>query len=78
MCPFSLHASVAKCDFCGQGCGEVKCSYCIDGNDFNYMQKKSICLDKRSSVFSLKRDHDNYYQAPQQIHTTGRDYLVFV
>ena len=28
-------------------------------------------------MFSLKRDHD-YYQAQQQIHTTGSDYLDFV
>ena len=31
----------------------------------------------KSSVYSLKRDHD-YYQAQQQIHTTGSDYLDFL
>ena len=37
-----------KCDCCRQGCGEVKCPYCIDGTDFDsYMQKKSFCLEKK-------------------------------
>ena len=37
-----------KCDGCRQGCGEVKCPYCIDGTDFDsYMQKKSFCLEKK-------------------------------
>lgn len=61
------------------GCGEVKCPYCIDGVDFdNYVQKKSSCLQKNESCFQLKRDHDNYYQAQQQIHTSGRGYLDFM
>ena len=76
-----LHATpdfLCKCDCCGQGCGEVKYPYCVDGIDFDsYMQKKSFCLEKNSSVFSLKRDLD-YYQAQQQIHTTGSDYFDFV
>ena len=41
------------------------------------MQKKCFYLEKKSSVFSLKRDH-GYYQAQQQIQTTGSDYLDFV
>ena len=37
-----------KCDSCRQGCGEVKCPYCIDGTNFDsYMQKKSFCLEKK-------------------------------
>lgn len=80
MWPF-LHAApdfLSKCDCCGQGCGEVKCPYCIDGIDFDsYVQKKSFCLEKNGFVFSLKRDHDYYFQAQQKLHTTGRDYLNF-
>jgi len=79
--PF-LHATpdfLCECSCCGQGCGEVKCPYCIEGLDFdNYVQKKSSCLEKNGTEFSLKRDHDYYYQAQQQIYTTGRGYLDFV
>ena len=77
-----LHATpdfLCECDCCGQGCGEVKCPYCIDGVDFDsYVQKKSSCLQKNESCFQLKRDHDYYYQAQQQIHTSGRGYLDFI
>ena len=77
-----LHATpdfLCECDCCGQGCGEVKCLYCIDGVDFDsYVQKKSSCLQKNESCFQLKRDHDYYYQAQQQINTSGRGYLDFI
>jgi len=70
---------LCECSCCGQGCGEVTCPYCIEGLDFdNYVQKKSSCLEKNGTEFSLKRDHDYYYQAQQQIYTTGRGYLDFV
>ena len=40
------------------------------------MQKKSFqCLEKNSSVFSLKRDHNYYYQPNNK---SGGDYLGFV
>ena len=39
----------------------------------SYVQKKFFCLERNGSVLSLERDHDYYYQAQQQIHTTGRD-----
>ena len=77
-----LHATpdfLSECDCCGQGCGEVKCPYCIDGVDFDsYVQKKSSCLQKTESWFQLKRDHDYYYQVQKQIHTSGRGYLDFI
>ena len=80
-CQF-LHATpdfLCECDCCGQGCGEVKCPYCIDGADFDsYVQKKSSCLQKNESCFQLKRDHDYYCQAQQQIHTSWRGYLDFI
>ena len=80
-CQF-LHATpdfLCECDCCGQGCGEVKCPYCIDGVDFDsYVQKKSSCLQKNESCFQLKRDHDYYCQAQQQIHTSWRGYLDFI
>ena len=81
MWPF-FHATpdfLCKCDSCGRGCREVEYSYCTDDIDFDsYMKKKSFCLEKNSSVFSLTGDHDYYYQAQQQILTTGRDYLDFL
>ena len=72
--PF-LHATpdfLCECDCCGLGCREVKCPYCY------YVQMKSSWLEKNGPAFTLKRDHDCYYQAQQQIHTTGRGYLDFV
>ena len=39
----------------------------------SYVQKNIFCLERNGSVLSLERDHDYYYQAQQQIHTTGRD-----
>lgn len=79
--PF-LHATpdfLCECDCCGQGCGEVKCPYCIEGLDFDsYVQMKSSCLEKNGSEFTLKRDHDYYYHAQQQIFTTERGYVDFV
>ena len=57
----------------------MKCPYCIEGLDFySYVQMKSSCLEKNGPAFTLKRDHHYYYQAQQQIHTTGRGYLDFV
>lgn len=79
--PF-LHATpdfLCECDCCGRGCGKVKCPYCIEGLDFDsYVQRKSSCLEKKGSEFTLKRDHDYYYQVQQQLHTTGRGYADFV
>ena len=47
--PF-LHATpdfLCSCSCCGDGCGEVKCPYCIDGIDFDsYVLKKGSCLEK--------------------------------
>ena len=36
---------LCKCDCCGQGCGQVKCPYCIDGIDFD------VLFPKRERVF---------------------------
>ena len=44
----------------------------------SYVQNIFFCLERNGSVLSLERDHDYYYQAQQQIHTTGRDKLDFV
>lgn len=79
--PF-LHATpdfLCECDCCGQGCGEVKCPFCIEGLDFDsYVKMKASCLEKHGDEFMLKRDHDYYFQSQQQIHTTGRAYLDFI
>lgn len=51
--PF-LHATpdfLCECDCCRQGCGEVKCPFCIEGLDFDsYVQMKSSCLEKNGSM----------------------------
>ena len=79
--PF-LHATpdfLCECDCCGQGCEEVKCSFCIEGLDFDsYVKMKASCLEKHGDEFMLKRDHDYYFQSQQQIHTAGRAYLDFI
>ena len=82
--PF-LHATpdfLCSCDCCGLGCGEVKCPFCIDDLDIdNYLFKKSSCLERNEhseTGFSLKRDHDYYYQGQQQLHSTKREYCDFV
>lgn len=79
--PF-LHATpdfLCECDCCGQGCGEVKCPFCIEGLDFDsYVKIKASCLEKHRDEFMLKREHDYYFQAQQQIHTAGKAYLDFI
>lgn len=44
------------CDCCGEGCGEVKCFFCIENCDFdNYVMKLFFCLEKIGiGNFSLK------------------------
>lgn len=58
--PF-LHATpdfLCECDCCGQGCGEVKCPFCIEGLDFDsYLKMKASCLEKHGDEFMLKREH---------------------
>ena len=77
-----LHATpdfLCSCSCCGEGCGEVKCPYCIDGIDFDsYALRKGSCLESSDSKFVLKRNHAYYYQVQQQIQTTHRDYCDFV
>ena len=77
-----LHATpdfLCSCSCCGEGCGEVKCPYCIDGIDFDsYALKKGSCLEHSDSKFTLKRNHPYYYQVQQQIHTTHCNYCDFV
>ena len=79
--PF-LHATpdfLCECDCCGQGCGEVKCPFCIEGLDFDsYVKMQASCLEKHGDEFKLRKDHDYYYQAQQQINTAGRAYLDFI
>ncbi|XP_066272266.1 uncharacterized protein [Branchiostoma lanceolatum] len=74
-----LHATpdfVCSCDCCGQGCGEVKCPYCLKEMDFDeYVKKRSSCMDQ---TFLLKKDHKYYYQVQQQLFATGKSYCDFV
>ncbi|XP_078349685.1 uncharacterized protein LOC144634562 [Oculina patagonica] len=78
-----LHASpdfLCSCDCCGEGCGEVKCPYCVENCDFeSYVLKPSSCLEKDSTgKYSLKKNHQYYYQCQQQIFTVKRQYCDFV
>ena len=57
-----LHATpdfLCSCYCYGEGCGEVKCPFCIENFDFdNYMKKSSSYLEKDSSGnFNLKTQH---------------------
>lgn len=53
--PF-LHATpdfLCECDCCGQGCGEVKCPFCIEGIDFDsYVQIRASCLEKHGDEYN--------------------------
>lgn len=78
-----LHATpdfLCCCDCCGEGCGEVKCPFCIENCDFDsYVLKASSCLEKDSSRnFHLKTKHQYYYQVQQQIFTITKRYCDFV
>ena len=80
--PF-LHATCdfyCSCDCCGQGCGEVKCPYCLEGFNFeSYVTKKVPCLEKdNNGVYVLKRSHAYYYQVQQQLFTIKISYNDFV
>ena len=78
-----LHATrdfLCSCDCCGEGCGEVKCPLCIENCDFdNYVAKPSSCLEKTGSGnFSLKTNHQYYFQVQQQLFTYKRLYCDFI
>lgn len=51
------------CDCCGEGCGEVKCLFCIENCDFDsYVLKSLLCLTKDSiGNFWFKIDYEYYY-----------------
>ncbi|KAI8511815.1 hypothetical protein Bbelb_109150 [Branchiostoma belcheri] len=69
-----LHATpdyVCSCECCGQGCGEVKCPYCLKDIDFHqYVQRRTSCLHLDEDKFRLKKDHQYYYQVQQQLFST--------
>ena len=79
-----LHATpdfLCSCDCCGEGCGEIKCPYCLKDMDFHeYVKKRNSCLvlEENSTSFLLKKDHAYYHQVQQQLFTTGRNYCDFV
>lgn len=67
------------CDCCGEGCGEVKCPYCLKDTDLqDYPEKSNSCLKSESGITSLKTEHAYYYQSQQQIFTTGYNYCDFI
>ena len=77
-----LHATpdfLCWCDCCGDGCGEVKCPYCLKDTDLEqYINKYNSCLKSENGDASLKREHAYYYQTQQQIFTAGKLYCDFV
>ena len=71
---------LCSCDCCGEGCGEVKCLFCIENCDFeSYVSKSSSRLRKDSfgNVW-LKKEHHYFYQTQQQLFTVERKYGDFV
>lgn len=72
---------LCSCKCCSQGCGEIKCPYCLKDADFiSYMTKTSSCFSLNGDKCMLRRDHQYYYQVKQQLFTSGRAYndLFFV
>ncbi len=62
-----------------EGCGEVKCPYCLKAAEFNdYISKKKSCLKSNKGVTFLHRDHAYYYRTQQQMFTTGYKFCDFV
>ena len=67
------------CDCCGEGCGEVKCPFCLDGVDFkSYATKPNSCLETIDDEMHLKRKHPYYYQVQQQLFATNKAFCDFV
>ena len=62
-----------------EGCGEVKCPYCLKDIDLkDYPEKSNSCWKSEKGATSLKREHAYYYQSPQQLlFTTGYHYLCY-
>ena len=78
-----LHATpdfLCSCDWCGKGCGDIKCPLCLENSDFNsYVLKPSSCLKKNSAgEFILLITHAYYYQVQQQLFSTKLNYCYFV
>ena len=78
-----LHATpdfLCSCDWCGKGCGDIKCPLCLENSDFNsYVLKTSSCLKKNSAgEFILLITHAYYYQVQQQLFSTKLNYCYFV
>ncbi|EDO41537.1 predicted protein [Nematostella vectensis] len=69
---------LSVCDCCGEGCGEVKFPFCLDGADFeNYATKPNSCLEKVDGEMFLKRQH-SYYQVQQQLFATKKGFCDFI
>ena len=70
---------LSTCDCCGEGCGEVKCPFCLEGADFeSYAMKPSSCLETVDGKMCLKRNHQYFYQVQQQLFTTKKGFCDFV
>ena len=67
---------LCSCDCCGEGCGKIKCPYCLKELNFQeYLSKQGSCLNTNMTI---KEDHQYCYQLQQQLFTTGKKYNDFV
>ena len=68
-----------SCQCCGQGILEVKCPYsCRDIPLHEYACKRESMLVPAQSTYSLKKDHQYYYQVQCQLFISGAKYAHFV
>ena len=70
---------LCSCSCCGEGCGDVKCPYCTEQDDFvEYASKPASSLELVDGLFYLKNDRMYYCQVQQQLFTTKSNYCNFV
>ena len=49
---------LCACDYCAQGCGEIKCPYCLKDADFiSYTEKPTSCLFLNGDKYMPRRNH---------------------
>ena len=65
--------AMVSCSCCGDGCIEIKCPHCLTKKsvDAAVESQSSFCLEKdNQGNFTLKRDHQYYYQVLSQVTIT--------
>ncbi|XP_057693346.1 uncharacterized protein LOC130916556 [Corythoichthys intestinalis] len=67
--------SLVKCDCCGEGLLEIKCSFSHkDSTIESAIQDKNFCIEFVDGHFRLKADHTYMYQIQCLLAVTGRSY----